>query len=244
MTQKTFFGFKQVDAAVKAGMVRDVFSSVASKYDVMNDFMSFGLHRFWKTEMVRKLKAHEGMRYLDVAGGSGDIGFKVWAKGAEVVLTDVNPNMLETARRKAVDQNIIQRISFEVADAENLQFANNSFDILGISFGIRNVTNIEKALTEFRRVLKPGGKFVCLEFSNVENEIIKKFYDLYSFYIIPKIGALVAGDEASYQYLVESIRQFPTADNFAAMIETAGFKNIEYKKYNHGVVAIHSGIKL
>ena len=241
---KTFFGFKQVDAAAKAGMVRGVFSSVASKYDVMNDFMSFGLHRWWKHEMLKKLSPQRGDKYLDVASGSGDIGFKVWEKEADVTLTDINPDMLQVAKNKAVDSNKLTGISFQVADAENLPFADNEFDILGIAFGIRNVTNIDKALGEFYRVLKPGGRFVCLEFSDVENEIIKKFYDLYSFNVIPKIGGVVANDEASYQYLVESIRKFPPAPEFLKMIETAGFKNVDYKKYTHGVVAIHSGIKL
>jgi len=240
---KTFFGFKQVDAAAKAGMVRDVFSSVASKYDVMNDFMSFGLHRWWKAEMLKKLAPKKGGKYLDVAGGSGDIGFKVWEKGGDVTLTDINPDMLQVAKDKAVNSNKIERIKFEVADAEKLQFADAEFDILGIAFGIRNVTNIDKALSEFYRVLKPGGRFVCLEFSDVENEIIKKFYDLYSFNVIPKIGGIVANDEASYQYLVESIRKFPPAPEFVKLIETAGFKDVGYKKYTHGVVAIHWGVK-
>jgi len=241
---KTFFGFKQVNAAAKAGMVRDVFSSVAGKYDIMNDFMSFGLHRLWKHEMIKKLAPRSGQKYLDVAGGSGDIGFKVWEKGAEVTLTDINPDMLQVAKNKAVDQNKLSGLRFEVADAENLPFAENEFDILGIAFGIRNVTNIDKGLAEFHRVLKPGGRFVCLEFSDVENEIIKKFYDLYSFNIIPKIGGIVANDEASYQYLVESIRKFPPAPEFAKMIEAAGLKDVGYKKYTHGVVAVHWGIKL
>ena len=170
---KAFFGFKQVDAAAKAGMVKSVFSSVAGKYDIMNDFMSFGLHRYWKAEMIKKLAPKRGDKYLDVAGGSGDIGFKVWEKGAEVVLTDINPDMLQQAKNKAVDKNVLERVSFETADAESLRFEDNTFDILGIAFGIRNVTNIDKALGEFYRVLKPGGRFVCLEFSDVENEIIQ-----------------------------------------------------------------------
>jgi demethylmenaquinone methyltransferase/2-methoxy-6-polyprenyl-1,4-benzoquinol methylase len=240
---KTFFGFKQVETAAKAGLVRGVFSSVAGKYDLMNDFMSFGLHRWWKREMIKELAPQTGQKYLDVAGGSGDIAFKVWEKGAQVTLTDINPDMLELAKNKAVDKNILERISFQTADAEKLPFGDNSFDILGIAFGIRNVTNIDAALKEFHRVLKPGGKFACLEFSDVKNEMIKKFYDLYSFNVIPKIGAIVANDEASYKYLVESIRKFPAADEFKAMIEAAGFKNAGFKKYTHGVVAIHSALK-
>lgn len=239
-----FFGFKQVDEQAHRQGVRDVFSSVASKYDVMNDFMSFGLHRLWKQEMVAQLAPKQGMKYLDVAGGSGDIGFKVWAKGANVTLTDVNADMLQEARNKAVDTGKLERLEFAVVDAEAIPFANESFDILGISFGIRNVTDIPKALSEFYRVLKKGGKFVCLEFSHIENPVMAKIYDAYSFNIIPKVGGLVAGDEGSYQYLVESIRKFPAAAEFERMISAAGFANVKHKKLTHGVVAIHSGVKV
>jgi demethylmenaquinone methyltransferase/2-methoxy-6-polyprenyl-1,4-benzoquinol methylase len=239
---KTFFGFKEVDAGLKQSLVGQVFSSVASKYDVMNDFMSFGLHRLWKKEMVEEINPRPGMKYLDVAGGSGDIGFKMFDAGAEVTLTDINPNMLEEAKTKAVDNGKIG-INFQIENAEQLTFKDNEFDALGIAFGIRNVTNIEKALSEFYRVLKPGGKFVCLEFSDVENEHVRKVYDAYSFAVIPKIGGLVANDEASYQYLVESIRKFPPAADFERMIKAAGFTGTTYKKLTFGVVAIHTGIK-
>ena len=239
---KTFFGFKQVDAAEKAGLVGQVFSSVASKYDVMNDFMSFGLHRLWKKDMVAEIAPRPGFKYLDVAGGSGDIGFKVHAAGADVTITDINPNMLEEAKTKAIDSGKIG-INFQIENAEELSFKDNEFDAAGIAFGIRNVTNIEKALGEFYRVLKPGGKFVCLEFSDVENEHLRKVYDAYSFAVIPKIGGLVANDEASYQYLVESIRKFPPAGDFERMIKAAGFKDVRYKKLTFGVVAIHVGVK-
>ena len=244
MMSKTHFGFKEVDETQKQGLVGQVFSSVASKYDVMNDFMSVGLHRLWKDQMVKILAPQSGMKYLDVAGGSGDISIRVWKKGAEVTLTDINPDMLEQGKKRAVDNNIIERINFDILNAEEMQFADESFDISGIAFGIRNVTHIDKALTEFYRVLKKGGKFVCLEFSDVENPILSKLYDAYSFNVIPKMGSLVAGDEASYQYLVESIRKFPKARDFENMIKNAGFKNTGYKKLNHGVVAIHWGSKV
>lgn len=235
---KTFFGFKEVDETAKQSLVGQVFSSVASKYDVMNDFMSFGLHRLWKREMIAKIAPHQGIKYLDVAGGSGDIGFKVAAAGAEVTLTDINADMLAEAKRKALDSGKMG-IKFQVEDAEKLSFEDESFDAVGISFGIRNVTHIDKALAEFYRVLKTGGKFVCLEFSNVDNEILRKIYDAYSFNVIPKIGGVVAGDEASYQYLVESIRKFPPADEFENMIKAAGFSGTGYKKITFGTVAIH-----
>jgi len=182
------------------------------------------------------------MKYLDVAGGSGDIGFKVAALGAEVTLTDINADMLEQAKNKALNSGKLG-IKFQVEDAEKLSFQDNEFDAAGIAFGIRNVTHIDKALAEFYRVLKTGGKFVCLEFSNVDNEILRKIYDAYSFSVIPKLGEVVAGDEASYQYLVESIRKFPPADEFERMIKNAGFKNTTYKKLTFGTVAIHIGVK-
>jgi len=240
--QKTFFGFKEVDETAKQSLVGQVFSSVASKYDVMNDFMSFGLHRLWKRDMIAKIAPHAGMKYLDVAGGSGDIGFKVAAAGADVTLTDINADMLAEAKRKALDSGKIG-IKFQVEDAEKLSFADSSFDAVGISFGIRNVTHIDVALKEFYRVLKTGGKFVCLEFSNVDNEYLRKAYDAYSFNVIPKIGGMVAGDEASYQYLVESIRKFPPADEFENMIKSAGFSGTGFNKLTFGTVAIHWGVK-
>ena len=223
MSNDKYFGFKQVNEQAHRKGVDDVFSSVASKYDVMNDFMSFGLHRIWKRDMVAELSPRAGMKYLDVAGGSGDISFRVWDKGAVVTLTDINPDMLAVARDRAVDKGIIERIEFAEMNAEKMSYVDESFDIAGIAFGIRNVTNIDVALREFFRVLKRGGKFVCLEFSQVDNELLRQVYDAYSFNVIPKVGGLVAGDEVSYQYLVESIRKFPAADVFEKMIADAGF---------------------
>jgi demethylmenaquinone methyltransferase / 2-methoxy-6-polyprenyl-1,4-benzoquinol methylase len=178
-----------------------------------------------------------------VAGGSGDISFRVWEKGAHVTLTDINPDMLQVARDRAVDKGIIERIEFAEMNAEKMPYADESFDIAGIAFGIRNVTHIDVALREFFRVLKKGGKFVCLEFSQVDNEFLRQAYDAYSFNLIPKVGGLVAGDEASYQYLVESIRKFPAADVFEKMIADAGFSKAKYRKLTFGTVAIHTGIK-
>jgi demethylmenaquinone methyltransferase/2-methoxy-6-polyprenyl-1,4-benzoquinol methylase len=193
--------------------------------------------------MVAELAPTSRKKYLDVAGGSGDIGFKVWEKGAHVTLTDINPDMLQVARDKAVDNGIIERIEFAEMNAEKMPYADESFDIAGIAFGIRNVTNIDVALKEFFRVLKKGGKFVCLEFSQVDNEFLAKAYDAYSFNVIPKVGGLVAGDEASYQYLVESIRKFPKAAEFENMIAEAGFGNTKHRKLTFGTVAIHVGVK-
>ena len=237
------FGFKQVSEDEHKASVKDVFSSVASKYDIMNDFMSLGLHRLWKREMVRRIGLSKGQKYLDIAGGSGDIGFKVWEQGADVTITDINEAMLQEAKNKSIDSGKLERLEFAVVDAENIPFEDASFDAVGISFGIRNVTDIPKALSEFHRVLKPGGKFVCLEFSHIDNPVLAKLYDAYSFNVIPKVGGLVANDEDSYQYLVESIRKFPKAAEFEKMIEDAGFKSVKHKKLNHGVVALHVGVK-
>lgn len=237
------FGFKQVSEEEHRKGVDSIFSSVASKYDVMNDFMSLGLHRLWKRDMVAELAPNSRKRYLDVAGGSGDIGFKVWEKGAHVTLTDINPDMLQVARDKAVDKGILERIEFAEMNAEKMPYEDESFEIAGIAFGIRNVTHIDVALREFFRVLKVGGKFVCLEFSHVNNELLRKAYDAYSFNVIPKVGGLVAGDEASYQYLVESIRKFPQAADFERMIGEAGFAKTSHRKLTFGTVAIHVGVK-
>jgi len=248
---KVNFGFKFVDEALKSSMVKGVFSSVASKYDIMNDAMSFGLHRLWKKEMLQNMRPHESFKLLDLAAGSGDISFAFlkYAKNNNInvscVTSDINEEMLKVAKNKAIDENINNNgLEFQIIDAENIPFPENYFDYVSIAFGIRNVTNIPKALGEINRVLKPGGKFICLEFSNVDNEIIKKFYDLYSFNLIPKMGKLIAGDEESYKYLVESIALFPKSGEFTKMIETAGFVQASCKKLTFGVVAIHQGFKV
>jgi len=254
MTQ-THFGFKQVDENQKSSLVKEVFSSVASKYDIMNDFMSAGMHRLWKDKMVKEIKfiqsSASGQSYkaIDVAGGTGDIAFRILKKAGqqnakiEIEVADINAEMLVVGKERAVDKNLFSHLNFNCCDGEKLPYADNSFDYYTIAFGIRNFTNIQNGLNEAFRVLKEGGKFICLEFSQVNNLPLAKLYDLYSFKAIPKIGKLVAGDEDSYQYLVESIRKFPNQDNFKKMIEKAGFKNVSYQSLNFGVVAIHTGYK-
>ncbi|MFI4983856.1 MAG: bifunctional demethylmenaquinone methyltransferase/2-methoxy-6-polyprenyl-1,4-benzoquinol methylase UbiE [Rickettsiales bacterium] len=237
---KTHFGFKDVSTDEKEPLVQSVFSTVAAKYDIMNDFMSFGLHRAWKAELAKELNPAEHEVLLDVAGGTGDIGNLYLAKGGKsVIISDLNKEMLEQGKLKHRDP----RISWVQANGEKLPFNDESFDYYTISFGIRNVTNIDRVLAEAFRVLKKGGKFICLEFSDVENKFIKAFYDFYSFKIIPRVGQLVANSPDSYQYLVESIRKFPRATIFRNMIEDAGFCQVEYRKLSFGVVAIHIGYK-
>ncbi|MES2678029.1 MAG: bifunctional demethylmenaquinone methyltransferase/2-methoxy-6-polyprenyl-1,4-benzoquinol methylase UbiE [Pseudomonadota bacterium] len=246
MTQ-THFGFKQVDENQKSSLVKEVFSSVASKYDIMNDFMSAGLHRLWKDKMVKKIKfiPNQSYKTIDVAGGTGDVAFRILKKAREnnsqieIEVADINAEMLAVGKERAVDKNLFSHLNFNCCDGEKLPYADNSFDYYTIAFGIRNFTNVQNGLNEAFRVLKSGGKFICLEFSQVNNLPLAKLYDLYSFKAIPKIGKLVAGDKDSYQYLVESIRKFPNQENFKKMIEQAGFKNVGYTSLNFGVVAIH-----
>jgi demethylmenaquinone methyltransferase/2-methoxy-6-polyprenyl-1,4-benzoquinol methylase len=243
-SKETFFGFKKVDISEKAKMVSGVFSSVASKYDIMNDAMSFGVHRIWKDRFCDMVPKNCNS-VLDVAGGTGDIALRCHKRGvAKVTLCDINSEMLQAGRDKMVDANILNGIEYVQGDAENLPFPDNSFDCYTIAFGIRNVTNIESALRESLRVLKKGGRFLCLEFSKVDNEIAQKAYDFYSFNIIPKIGGFIAGDPGAYQYLAESIRKFPDQAGFVKMIEAAGYDHVSYSNMTCGVVAIHSGYKL
>ncbi len=241
MSSKTHFGFKEVETEKKQTMVQGVFSTVASKYDIMNDFMSFGLHRLWKDEAIKELHPSSEDVLLDVAGGTGDISWKyLQAGGGRAVVSDLNKEMLEQGKLKYKTD----RLSWVHANAEELPFEDNQFDYYTVSFGIRNVTHIDKALREAHRVLKPGGKFVCLEFSNVSNELVKKIYDFYSFKIIPKVGKIIADSPESYEYLVESIRKFPSAIAFSEMIKEAGFNCVEYRKMTFGIVAIHVGYKV
>ncbi len=239
--KKTKFGFKEVEVLQKEPMVQGVFSSVASKYDLMNDLMSFGLHKTWKRDLISEISPAHNETLLDVAGGTGDVAHRfLQAGGGRAVVVDLNKNMLEAGKAKLSDP----RISWVHANAESLPFEDNSFDYYTISFGIRNVTNIEKAISEAYRVLKPLGKFLCLEFSQVNTPILSKLYELYSFNVIPKIGKMIANDEGAYRYLVESIKNFEPAPRFAKMIEQAGFDNVRYSKLTFGVVAIHIGYKL
>lgn len=244
MTRKTHFGFRTVAEDEKSSLVRDVFNSVASRYDLMNDLMSAGLHRLWKQEMVATLAPRSGWKVLDVAGGTGDIALRIKKRAqCDVTVCDINAQMLEEGKKRALNENVLSGIEFVCGDAESLPFEDNSRDAYTIAFGIRNVTHIDKALREALRVLKPGGKFLCLEFSQLPNEQLQKMYDRYSFTVIPKLGVLVAGSAQPYQYLVESIRQFPDQERFAAMIREAGFESVQYRNLTQGVVALHSGRK-
>jgi demethylmenaquinone methyltransferase/2-methoxy-6-polyprenyl-1,4-benzoquinol methylase len=238
------FGFRDVRATEKASMVRGVFDSVASKYDVMNDAMSFGMHRLWKSAMIDWLNPRPGMSILDVAGGTGDIALKCMERGADVTVFDINYAMLSEGRDKRFDEGITTGLSWINGDAEALPFADASMDAYTIGFGIRNVTHIPAALKEAHRVLKPGGRFLCLEFSHVVVPGFDAVYDAYSFYLIPHIGQMIAGDADSYRYLVESIRRFPDQETFADMIRDAGFGRVSYRNLSGGIVALHSGWRI
>ncbi|WP_431297564.1 bifunctional demethylmenaquinone methyltransferase/2-methoxy-6-polyprenyl-1,4-benzoquinol methylase UbiE [Tabrizicola sp. BL-A-41-H6] len=242
----THFGFQDVPEAEKAGMVHGVFSRVASKYDVMNDLMSGGVHRLWKDAMMDWLAPRPGQRLLDVAGGTGDVAFRFLkrAAGATAVVCDMTEPMLIEGRKRAEAEQQSDRLDWVVGDAMALPFPDASFDVYTISFGIRNVTRIADALAEAYRVLKPSGRLMVLEFSHIPNDLLQKAYDLYSFNVIPVMGQIVAGDRDSYQYLVESIRKFPDQETFAAMIRAAGFGQVKYRNLTMGVAALHSGWKL
>jgi demethylmenaquinone methyltransferase/2-methoxy-6-polyprenyl-1,4-benzoquinol methylase len=242
----THFGFREVPEGDKAGMVHGVFSRVASKYDIMNDLMSVGVHRLWKDALMDWLAPRPGQRLLDVAGGTGDVAFRFLkrAPGATAVVCDMTEPMLVEGRKRAEAERMAERLDWVVGDAMALPFADNSFDVYTISFGIRNVTRIGDALSEAYRVLRPGGRLVVLEFNRIPNDMLQWLYDRYSFNVIPVMGQVVAGDRDSYQYLVESIRKFPDQDSFAAMIRTAGFGNVKYRNLSMGIAALHSGWKI
>ncbi|SFL98296.1 bifunctional demethylmenaquinone methyltransferase/2-methoxy-6-polyprenyl-1,4-benzoquinol methylase UbiE [Methylobacterium pseudosasicola] len=245
------FGFERVSLDEKQGRVDSVFHSVARRYDVMNDLMSAGLHRAWKAQLVSMLRPPQGrpFAHLDVAGGTGDVAFRVLAAGGpktRVTVLDINESMLRVGAERAKDkvEGAGDRIAFVTGNAESLPLPDAAFDAYTIAFGIRNVPRIETALAEARRVLKPGGRFLCLEFSAVDIPLLDKIYDAYSFHVIPRIGARVAGDAKSYRYLVESIRKFPTRGAFSGMIERAGFRHVTDRPLSGGIVAIHSGWKV
>jgi len=242
----THFGFQTVAEDEKAGKVHGVFSNVASKYDVMNDVMSVGIHRVWKDAMMDWLAPRDGQRLLDVAGGTGDIAFRFLhrAPGARATVLDMTESMLVEGQKRAEAEQMAEKLDWIVGDAMALPFEDNSFDVYTISFGIRNVTRIADALSEAFRVLKPGGRLMVLEFSQLPNEGLQKLYDLYSFNVIPKMGKVIAGDEDSYQYLVESIRKFPDQEIFASMIRQAGFEMVKYRNLSMGIAALHSGWKI
>jgi demethylmenaquinone methyltransferase/2-methoxy-6-polyprenyl-1,4-benzoquinol methylase len=239
----THFGFKSVDETEKARHVRSVFDSVAPKYDVMNDLMSMGLHRAWKAYTVMVANLQGGQRALDIAGGTGDLAMafsKQVGKSGQVVHTDINEAMLSTGRNRLLDAGIA--LPTLVCDAEKLPFADNYFDVVSVAFGLRNMTHKDKALAEMHRVMKPRGKLLVLEFSRVAKPL-EKLYDWYSFKILPRLGKLVAGDDASYRYLAESIRMHPGQDELKAMMHKGGFGHVDYHNLTGGIAALHVGIK-
>ncbi|HRK97913.1 MAG TPA: bifunctional demethylmenaquinone methyltransferase/2-methoxy-6-polyprenyl-1,4-benzoquinol methylase UbiE [Alphaproteobacteria bacterium] len=248
--ESQWFGRKSVTPQEKTQMVLGVFDSVASRYDLMNDLMSLGIHRLWKDTLIRKIRPTPHLSYLDVAGGTGDIAFRIAEKAgkdAKITISDINVSMLEVGKARAIDRGYIPTanggFNWVEANAENLPFEDNSFDVYTISFGLRNVTRIDTALKEACRVLKPGGRFFCMEFSHLDNEVLQKLYDLYSYNIIPKMGRYVTGDEDSYQYLVESIRAFPSQEDLCTRLLDAGFSRSIVEPLTLGVVAIHQAWK-
>src|SRR5690606_3266080 len=246
---ETSYGFRNVASGEKQGLVNEVFHSVAKRYDMMNDLMSAGMHRLWKDGMVAWLNPprRPGWKLLDVAGGTGDIAFRVVdaSRGnAHATVLDINGSMLEVGRDRAAKRGLAEQTTFVEANAEELPFEDGSFDAYTIAFGIRNVPRIDVALSEAFRVLKPGGRFLCLEFSEVDMPLLDRVYDAWSFNAIPQIGRAVTGDAESYRYLVESIRKFPRQGEFAAMIGRAGFERVTWRDYSGGIAALHSGWKL
>lgn len=254
--QTTHFGFETVNVDEKAGMVRNVFDNVAQQYDIMNDAMSGGMHRLWKNSLIDSLKPFAGMSHLDVAGGTGDIAFRVLdairsnnpeadlLEKTTINVSDINESMLTVGRDRAIDRGDMNCFDFTVGNAETLPFGDMTQDAYTIAFGIRNVTRIPMALSEAYRVLKPGGRLLVLEFSEVALPLMKEVYEKYSFNVVPILGEMIANDRESYQYLVESIRKFPNQETFAGMISDAGFSRVSYRNMTGGVVALHSAWRL
>jgi|TARA_B110001450_G_scaffold228003_1_gene227684 demethylmenaquinone methyltransferase/2-methoxy-6-polyprenyl-1,4-benzoquinol methylase len=244
--ETTHFGYQTVPMANKAQRVADVFHSVADKYDLMNDLMSVGIHRVWKRITIEMSAVRAGHKVLDIAGGTGDLAAKFAARvGPEgtVVLADINDSMLRVGRDRLLDRGIVENVRFAQADAQHLPFPDNSFDLVSIAFGLRNVTDKDLALRSMLRVLKPGGRLLILEFSKPQNPLIEKLYDGYSFNLLPKLGQLFARDENSYRYLAESIRMHPDQQTLQSMLDSAGFVNTDYHNMSAGIVALHRGIK-
>jgi demethylmenaquinone methyltransferase / 2-methoxy-6-polyprenyl-1,4-benzoquinol methylase len=241
------FGFKTVPEQARQGLVNEVFSAVAGRYDLMNDLMSGGLHRLWKDDLIGCLappRSDRAFHLLDVAGGTGDVTLKALRSagpGTRATLLDINPEMVDVGRRRVADAGLSDRVTFTIANAEALPFPDKTFDAYTIAFGIRNVTHIDKALAEAFRVLRTGGRFLCLEFSACDVPLIDRLYDFHSFEVIPRLGQLAAGDADSYRYLVESIRKFPRQEPFADMIRAAGFSRVGFRNLTGGIAATHSG---
>jgi demethylmenaquinone methyltransferase / 2-methoxy-6-polyprenyl-1,4-benzoquinol methylase len=248
--ETTHFGFRDVPVGEKQTLVNDVFHSVARRYDLMNDLMSAGLHRLWKDIMINALnppRSNTPFALLDVAGGTGDIAFraaKAAGSGFHATVCDINSDMLAVGRQRAIARQLDDRVAFVEGNAEALAFPDRHFDAYTIAFGIRNVPRIDLALGEAFRVLRPGSRFLCLEFSTVDVPGLDRIYDLFSFKVIPPLGRVVTGDAESYQYLVESIRKFPRPNAFAEMIRTAGFSRVSWQSLSGGIVALHSGWRL
>ncbi|HUN46823.1 MAG TPA: bifunctional demethylmenaquinone methyltransferase/2-methoxy-6-polyprenyl-1,4-benzoquinol methylase UbiE [Stellaceae bacterium] len=244
---ETDFGFQQVPLDEKQHLVRRVFEAVAPRYDLMNDLMSGGVHRLWKAEMIRWLRPRPRQTLLDVAGGTGDVAerfLNAAGAGATAILCDINRAMVEAGRDRAIDRGRVGDILWICGDAEALPVASASVDAVTIAFGLRNVTRIDAALAEMRRVLRPGGRFCCLEFSHVEQPMLARLYDLYSFNVLPRLGQVVAGDRDAYQYLVESIRRFPPQRELSERMAAAGFEQVRFRNLSGGIAALHSGWRL
>jgi demethylmenaquinone methyltransferase/2-methoxy-6-polyprenyl-1,4-benzoquinol methylase len=241
------FGFRRVAAEEKTHLVRRVFDSVASRYDLMNDLMSGGVHRLWKARMIERLNPRPGSTLLDVAGGTGDIASRFLDRAGpagRAIVCDINESMIAQGRDRALDRGRLDDITWVVGDAEALPIDSASVDAYTIAFGLRNVTRIDAALAEARRVLKPGGRFLCLEFSHVGLAPLRRAYDLYSFTVLPRLGQMVAGDRDAYQYLVESIRRFPQQDELVRLMAAAGLERAGFRNLTGGIAALHSGWRL
>lgn len=245
--ESQWFGYKDVAPDEKTHLVRGVFDSVADQYDIMNDVMSGGIHRIWKDRLIRQIRPRPNEDYLDVAGGTGDIAFRIHQKtsgNANITVLDLNENMINAGRNRAIDRGWIDNFNWMTGNAETLPFEDNSFDIYTISFGLRNVTRIDTALKEAYRVLRPGGRFFCLEFSHVKNPFFAQAYKTYSKFIIPQMGQIIAKDRDSYQYLVESIERFPNQRELCSRIKDAGFDRAHHIDLTNGIAAIHQGWKI
>lgn len=247
MTNKTDFGFTQVDENDKQNLVNNVFHSVASKYDLMNDAMSLGIHRFWKHHTILAAGVKKDMHILDLASGTCDLAIRMGKKLAgsgRLVVTDINESMLKLGEDRMTDNGLVKGVEYNIVNAEEIPYADNSFDLVTMAFGLRNVTQKDKVIREVHRILKPGGKFMVLEFSKPTTPLVEKIYDRYSFDVLPKMGELIANDRESYQYLAESIRMHPNQERLKEMFSEGGFKLCKYQNLSMGIVALHQGIKL